>query len=429
MSHDHGNIEQAYAAAKARYAELGVDTDTALEQIQRVAVSLHCWQGDDVGGFESDAGLTGGGIMATGNYPGKARNIEELRCDAEMALSLLPGRQRFNLHAMYPDIGGKPGVDRKLVERDQIEPGHFQGWIDWAQDQDIGLDFNPTFFSHPKAADGFTLAHRDEGIRRFWIDHGIACRKIAAEMGRQLGSPTINNFWIPDGFKDVTIDRKGPRELLHESLDKIFAEPIDPAHNLDAVECKLFGIGSETYVVGSHEFYMGYAIENKKLLCLDAGHFHPTETISDKISSVLLYLDEILLHVSRGVRWDSDHVVTATDDLRAIAEELVRGEFLDRVHIGLDFFDASINRIVAWTIGTRAMIRQLLIAMLEPTALLRRMEIEGDYTSRLALIEELKILPFGAVWDYYCLKQDVPVGTAWMAKAKEYEKTVTSKRL
>ncbi|MBN2295025.1 MAG: L-rhamnose isomerase [Pirellulales bacterium] len=422
MNSDDGNVEQAYASAKSRYAELGVDTDGALKKIQQVAISLHCWQGDDVGGFESAAGLTGGGIMATGNYPGKARNVEELRSDAEMALSLLPGHHRFNLHAIYLENDGKP------VERDKIEPGHFQGWIDWAKDQDVGLDFNPTFFSHPKAADGFTLSHRDEGIRRFWIDHGIACRKIAAEMGRQIGSPAVTNVWIPDGFKDVTIDRKGPRELLRESLDKIYAEPIDPAHNLDAVECKLFGIGSETYVVGSHEFYMGYALANKKLLCLDAGHFHPTETISDKISSVLLYLDEILLHVSRGIRWDSDHVVTATDDLRAIAEELVRGEFLGRVHIGLDFFDASINRIAAWTIGARAMIRQLLVAMLEPIKRLRQMEVEGDYTSRLALLEELKTYPFGAVWDYYCMTQEVPVGLDWMAQTRQYEKEVLSGR-
>lgn len=422
MSHDHDNVEQTYASAKARYAELGVDTDEALQQIQRVAISLHCWQGDDVGGFESDKGLAGGGIMATGNYPGKARNADELRCDAEMALSLLPGSHRFNLHAIYLENEGK------AVERDQIEPAHFQGWIDWAKDQDVGLDFNPTFFSHPKAAEGFTLSHRDEGIRQFWIDHGIACRKIGAEMGRQIGSPAVTNIWIPDGFKDVTIDRKGPRELLRDSLDKIFAEPIDRACNLDAVECKLFGIGSETYVVGSHEFYMGYAIANQTLLCLDAGHFHPTESISDKISAVLLYLDEILLHVSRGIRWDSDHVVTATDDLHAIAEELVRGEFLGRVHIGLDFFDASINRIAAWTIGARVMIRQLLIAMLEPTKRLRRMEVEGDYTSRLALLEELKTYPFGAVWDYYCMKQDVPIGLDWMARTRQYENEVLSQR-
>ena len=423
MNHSQATVEKSYEIAKQRYAELGVDADAALAQIERVAISLHCWQGDDVGGFESDGGLSGGGIMATGNYPGKAHNADELRSDAEKALSLLPGRHRFNLHAIYLENGGTP------VERDQIEPRHFQGWIDWAKEQGLGLDFNPTFFSHPKAANGFTLANRDEGIRRFWIDHGIACRKIAEEMGRQLGTSAVTNVWIPDGYKDVTIDRKGPRELLRESLNEIFAAPINPSFNLDAVESKLFGIGSETYVVGSHEFYMGYAIENKKLLCLDAGHFHPTETISDKISSVLLFLDEILLHVSRGIRWDSDHVVTANDDLRAIAEELVRGEFLQRVHIGLDFFDASINRIAAWAIGTRAVIRQLLIAMLEPTSRLRQMEIEGDFTSRLALIEELKTFPFGAVWDYYCLKQDVPIGTAWMAEVRKYEETVISKRV
>ena len=375
-----------------------------------------------MGGFENAGGLSGGGIMATGNYPGKARNADELRRDAETALSMLPGRHRFSLHAIYLENGGK------AVDRDRIEPRHFQAWIDWAKDQDIGLDFNPTFFSHPKAADGFTLSHRDAAIRRFWIDHGIACRKIGAEMGRQLGSPAVTNVWIPDGFKDVTIDRRGPRELLRNSLDEVFAEEINPAHNLDAVESKLFGIGSETYVVGSHEFYLGYAVENKKLLCLDAGHFHPTETISDKISSVLLFLDEILLHVSRGVRWDSDHVVTANDELRLIAEELVRGDFLGRVHIGLDFFDASINRVAAWTIGARAMIRQLLIAMLEPTERLRQMELEADYTSRLALVEELKSLPYGAVWDYYCLTHDAPVGTAWMAAVKQYENTVTCKR-
>ena len=423
MTNQPATVEKAYEAAKQQYAELGVDTDTALKQIESVSISLHCWQGDDVGGFENDGGLSGGGIMATGNYPGKARNADELRSDAEMAFSLLPGRHRFNLHAIYLENGGTP------VERDKIEPQHFSSWIDWAKQQGLGLDFNPTFFSHPKADDGFTLSNRDADVRRFWIDHGIACRKIAEEMGRQLGTPAVTNFWIPDGYKDVTVDRKGPRELLNSALDEVFATPIDPSLNLDSVECKLFGIGSETYVVGSHEFYMGYAVENKKLLCLDAGHFHPTETISDKISSVLTYVDEILLHVSRGVRWDSDHVVTATDDLRAIAEELVRGEFLGRTHIGLDFFDASINRVAAWAIGARAMIRQLLVAMLEPISHLRQLEIEGDYTSRLALLEELKTFPFGAVWDYYCLKQDVPVGTAWMDKVKDYEKTVTSKRI
>ena len=300
--------------------------------------------------------------------------------------------------------------------------------MDWAAELGIGLDFNSTFFSHPKAADGFTLAHRDEGIRRFWVEHGIACRKIGEAMGRRQGTPCIHNVWIPDGMKDVTIDRKGPREILKKSLDELFALPIDPALNRDSVEAKLFGIGSETYVVGSHEFYLGYAVANKKMLTLDAGHFHPTETIADKISSVLLYLDEILLHVSRGIRWDSDHVVILSDDLRAIAEEIVRGDFLDRVHVGLDFFDASINRVAAWTIGTRAMLKALLLALLEPTAKLRELEVHGDFTSRLALVEELKTLPFGAVWDYYCQKQGVPVGMAWMDEVKRYEKDVLSKR-
>jgi len=415
-------VEKAYALAKERYAQLGVDTERAFERLRRVAISVHCWQGDDVGGFETDKGLAGGGIMATGNYPGKARNPDELRSDLEKAYSLIPGRHRLNLHASYLETGGK------AVERNQLQPVHCQRWIDWAGQMGLGVDFNPTFFSHPKAADGFTLAHRDQGIRRFWVEHGIACRRIGEAIGRALGSPCVTNVWIPDGYKDVTIDRKGPRELLKKSLDEIFAEPIDPACNLDAVECKLFGIGSETYVVGSHEFYLGYAVKNQKLLCLDSGHFHPTETIADKISSVLLFLDEILLHVSRGIRWDSDHVVIVTDELRAIAEELVRGDYLDRVHIGLDFFDASINRIAAWVIGTRAMIQALLAALLEPTARLCELEIQGDFTARLALVEAVKMLPLGAVWDYYCLTQGVPVGISWLDEVRDYEEKVTSKR-
>jgi L-rhamnose isomerase len=399
-----------------------MNTDQAIERLGRIAISIHCWQGDDVGGFENEAGLTGGGIMATGNYPGKARTPAELRADAQKAFSLIPGKHRFNIHAMYLEPGGT------FVDRNQIEPKHFQGWIDWARQLGIGMDFNPTFFSHPKAADGLTLAHRDEGIRRFWVEHAIACRKVGEAIGRALGTPCVTNVWIPDGYKDVTIDRKGPREILRRSLDEVFAPPIDPKANLDAVEAKLFGIGSETYVVGSHEFYLGYAVRTGKLLCLDAGHFHPTETIADKISSVLLYLDEILLHVSRGIRWDSDHVVILSDDLRAIAEEIVRGGFLDRVHIGLDFFDASINRVAAWVIGTRAMIKALLGALLEPIAKLRELEHSGNFTERLATVEELKTLPQGAVWDYYCLKQNVPVGPAWMDAVKKYEAEVTSKR-
>ena len=419
---DTANIEAAYQAARQRYAELGVDTEEALGRLGQVAISMHCWQGDDVGGFESDAGLSGGGIVATGNYPGRARTADQLRGDLEKAYSLIPGKHRLNLHAMYLEAGAG------AVDRNQIEPAHFQRWIDWAAELGIGMDFNPTFFSHPKAADGFTLAHRDEGIRRFWVEHGIACRRVGEAIGRRLGSPCVTNVWIPDGYKDVTIDRKGPRERLRQSLDEIFAPAVDPACNLDAVESKLFGIGSETYVAGSHEFYLAYAIRNKKLLCLDAGHFHPTETIADKISSVLLFLDEILLHVSRGVRWDSDHVVLLTDDLRAIAEEIVRGDFLSRVHVGLDFFDASINRIAAWVIGTRAMIKALLAALLEPGARLRALEAEGDFTARLAMVEELKTMPLGAVWDYYCTKQGVPAGMAWMDEVRRYEQQVNGER-
>ncbi len=419
---DVATLETAYRLARDRYAEWGVDTERAIERLCRIPISMHCWQGDDVGGFETDEGLSGGGIMATGSYPGKARTADELRADLEKAYRLIPGKHRLNLHAMYLESGGQP------VDRNRIEPAHFQGWIDWAKEQGLGMDFNPTFFSHPKAADGFTLSHRDAAIRRFWIEHAVACRRVGEAIGRALGSPCVTNIWIPDGYKDVTVDRKGPRELLKQSLDAILAEPVDRAFHLDAVESKLFGIGSETYVTGSHEFYLAYAVENKILLCLDAGHFHPTETIADKISAVLLFLDEILLHVSRGIRWDSDHVVLVTDDLRAIAEEIVRGGFLDRVHVGLDFFDASIHRVAAWTIGMRAMIKALLGALLEPTARLRQLEIEGNFTARLATIEEIKTLPAGAVWDYYCLKHDVPVGMAWMDEVAEYERQVTGKR-
>jgi L-rhamnose isomerase len=320
----------------------------------------------------------------------------------------------------------EPGTHR--VERDRIESKHFDRWIDWAAEMKIGLDFNSTLFSHPKAADGFTLCHRDEGIRRFWIDHVIASRKVGEEIGRRLGNTCVNNIWIPDGMKDLTIDRKGPRELLKDSLDKIFAVAVDRKWNLDSVESKLFGIGSETYVPGSHEFYMGYAVKNNLLLTLDAGHFHPTETLTDKISACLCFLDELLLHVSRGIRWDSDHVVILNDDLKAIAEELVRGDYLSRVRLGLDFFDASINRVAAWTIGVRSTLKSLLMALVEPTVKLREAELRGDYTSRLAMLEEIKTLPFGAVWDYYCLQSGVPVGLQWLAEVKRYENEVLSHR-
>ena len=419
---DEALIEQAYFNAQEVYAQYGVDTAKALEHLAAIPVSLHCWQGDDVGGFEHVESASGGGIQATGNYPGKARTPEELRQDADKALSLIPGKHRFNLHAMYAETGGTK------VDRNELQPEHFQGWIDWAKDRGLGMDFNPTCFAHPKADDGFTLAHRDESIRRFWIEHCVACRKIGAHIGRELGTPCVTNLWIPDGFKDIPADRLTPRALLKESLDTVFGLPIPTEHNLDAVESKLFGIGSESYVAGSHEFYMGYAIKNNKLLCLDAGHFHPTESIADKISSVLLYLDEILLHVSRGVRWDSDHVVILSDDLRAIAEEIVRHGFLERVHIGLDFFDASINRVAAWVTGTRAMLKALLIALLEPSEKLRELEAEGDYTARLALLEEWKTLPYGAVWNYFCRKSEVPAGSAWLNAVKQYEHGVLAAR-
>ncbi len=412
-----------YPSAQEAYARNGVDTEAALAALATIPVSLHCWQGDDVGGFEKEGSeLSGGGIQATGNYPGKARTLSELRADLDKALSLIPGSHRLNLHACYADLGGKK-IDRNAYTVEQ-----FQSWIDWAKERHLGMDFNPSCFSHPLAADGNTLSHKDEGIRTFWIEHGIACREIAAEIGRQLGKTAITNFWIPDGSKDLPIDRKGPRQRLEKSLDAIFAKKIDPALNRDAVECKLFGIGSESYVVGSHEFYMGYAVTRQLLLCLDAGHFHPTESIADKISSVLQFVPEILLHVSRGVRWDSDHVVLLDDPTRAIAEEIVRGGFISRTHFGLDFFDASINRIAAWVIGTRNAIKALLLALLEPTATLRQLEDSDDFTSRLALLEELKTLPFGAVWDEYCRRNNVPVGAAWLPEVKAYEETVLSKR-
>ncbi len=408
--------ERAFALAKEQYGELGVDVDAALSRLDSIAISLHCWQGDDVGGFESTGQAIGGGLAVTGSYPGKARTPEELRSDLDRAFSLIPGTHRLNLHASYAETGGR------RVERDELRPEHFRGWIDWAKSKRIGMDFNPTYFAHPKADDGLTLAHADPAVRTFWIDHGIACRRIGAAIGEALGSPCITNVWIPDGSKDTPVDRKGPRERLVQSLDTIFAEPLDARCNRDAVEGKLFGLGAESYTVGSHEFYLGYAVSRKKLLCLDAGHYHPTESVADKISAVLMHLDEVLLHVSRGVRWDSDHVVTLTDELHAIAQEVVRGNYGNRVHIGLDFFDASINRVAAWVIGTRATLKALLAAVLEPTRLLREAEVAGDNTARLALMEEYKTLPLGFVWDHYCLSRGVPVGPAWLDEVRAYER-------
>jgi L-rhamnose isomerase len=416
------SIEAAYDLARQRYADLGVDTDAALRRIAAVPISLHCWQGDDVGGFEEPDGRLGGGLAATGNYPGKARTADELRRDAATAFSLIPGTHRFNLHAFYGEFG------TRRVDRDAIGPEHFASWIDWAKSLGIGLDFNPTCFSHPNAADNFTLSHPDQGVRSFWIRHAAACRRIGADMGKALHTPCVTNLWIPDGMKDTPVDRVGPRERLTESLDAVFEEALDPAFNLDAVEGKLFGIGCESYTVGSHEFYLAYALSRRILYTLDTGHYHPTETITDKISAVLMFLPEILLHVSRGVRWDSDHVVALNDDLDAIAQELVRGDFLKRTHIGLDYFDASINRVAAWVIGARNTLKALLKAMVEPTSRLRACEAAADYTGRLALQEEIKGLPWGAVWDYYCATAGVPVGQQWLDQVRVYESGVMAAR-
>lgn len=415
-------IQDAYRLARERYAALGVDSDVALDRLRQVPISLHCWQGDDVGGFEDPERGLSGGIMATGNYPGKARTPGELRQDLDKSYTLIPGAHRLSLHAIYAETGGR------RVQRNELRPEHFANWVDWAREKGHGLDFNPTLFSHPLADSGFTLSSADEDVRTFWIEHCIACREIGAYFGRELGTPCVTNIWIPDGLKDTPVDRAAPRLRLKESLDAILADPIHPHYNLDAVESKLFGLGSESYVVGSHEFYMGYAMSSGILLCLDSGHFHPTETISDKISALMPFIDELLLHVSRGVRWDSDHVVTLNDELQAIMLEIVRGDYLNRVHIGLDFFDASINRIAAWTIGTRNALRALLLALLEPHDLLRAAERDGDYTRRLALLEELKGMPFGAVWDYYCLQQGVPAGVAFMNEVEAYERDVLATR-
>lgn len=416
------NIEKAYSLAQEQYAAVGVNAALALNTLAGISISIHCWQGDDVGGFENAGGTLGEGLAVTGNYPGKARTADQLRGDFEKVLSLLPGSHRFNLHASYAEMNGKK------VERDALTADQFKNWIAWAKDLKIGLDFNQTYFSHPKVHGGLTLTHADKGIRNFWIEHGIRCREIGAAFGKALGKSCLTNLWIPDGMKDTPADRRGPRERLAQSLDAIFAKKIDNKYNADSVEPKLFGIGAESYTPGSHEFYIGYAVSRGTLLTLDAGHYHPTEGIADKISSVLTFLPEIALHVSRGVRWDSDHVVTLTDDLEAIAQEIVWGGYLQRVRIGLDYFDASINRIAAWTIGTRNMLKALLLALLTPIEAIKEAEQQRDYTSRLAMLEEAKTLPAGAVWDYYCATKSVPAGHAWLSEVKRYEKDVLSRR-
>ncbi len=416
------NIKSQYELAKQEYEHWGMNVDEILEKLKTIPISIHCWQGDDVGGFETNKGELSGGIDVTGNYPGKARTPEELRMDIEKALSLIPGKHRVNLHAIYAETNGE------VVERDQLEPKHFANWVKWAKEHGLGLDFNPTLFSHEKATDGLTLSHPDPEIRKYWIDHCIASRKIGEYFGRELGTPCLTNIWIPDGFKDIPSDRLTPRKRLKESLDEIFAAEVDETHNMDAVESKLFGIGSEAYVVGSHEFYMGYALKNNKICLLDSGHYHPTETISNKISSLLLFSEKIALHVSRPVRWDSDHVVIFDDELKEIALEIVRNDAIDKVIIGLDFFDASINRVAAWTIGTRNMIKALLSAMLMPNEHLRQLQEAGNYTDRLALLEEFKTYPFGAIWNYYCEIMGVPVKEQWLQEVKGYEENILLKR-
>jgi L-rhamnose isomerase len=415
-------IKENFELAKQAYAKWGVDVEEVVEKLKTVPISIHCWQGDDVAGFEVNQNELSGGIDVTGNYPGKATNAEELRSDLEKALSLIPGKHRVNLHAIYAETNGE------VVERDQLEPKHFENWVKWAKENGLGLDYNPTLFSHPKADDGLTLSHPKEEIREFWINHCIGSRKIGEYFGKELGTPALTNIWIPDGYKDIPSDRLTPRKRLKESLDKIFAVETDEKYNLDAVESKVFGIGSESYVVGSHEFYLNYAMKNDKLCLLDTGHYHPTETVSNKISSMLLFSEKLALHVSRPVRWDSDHVVILDDELKEIALEIVRNDALNRVIIGLDFFDASINRVAAWTIGTRNMIKALLYAMLVPNEYLKQLQEEGNFTERLALMEEFKTYPFGAIWDYYCEKMGVPVRESWLEEVKDYENEVLSKR-
>jgi L-rhamnose isomerase len=416
-------IKKAFEAAKDQYAQIGVDVENAMKQLDSFPISLHCWQADDVGGFETpDSSLSGGGIQATGNYPGKATNIPEHRMDLEKAMSLIPGKQRLNLHAIYGDFQGE------IVDRNQIELKHFQSWIDWARDQKIGMDFNCSVFSHPLASDDLTLSHKNKEIRDFWVEHTKRCRAIGAEMGKQLESPSIHNIWIQDGSKDLPVDRYTHRAILKESLDEIFAEKYSSDHLKDAIESKLFGIGLEAMTVGNSEFYLAYAVANQTMICLDSGHFHPTEQVGDKISSALLFVPEILLHVTRPIRWDSDHVVTLNDDTMLIAQEIVRCNALNRVHMGLDFFDASINRIGAYVVGTRAAQQAMLFALLEPREMLLKYEENGQFFERLAMLELLKTKPFGAIWDYYCMKHDVPVAQEFIADIQQYEKDVLSKR-
>lgn len=407
----------SYDSAKAAFADWGVDTEAALAKLAEIPISMHCWQGDDVVGFEKKSGNSGGGIQATGNHPGRARTPDELRADLEFSYSMIPSNHRLNLHACYLDTDQNP-------DRDEIEFNHFAPWVDWAKDQGLGLDFNPTFFAHTKADDNLTLSHPDQGIRDFWIEHGKRSREIAAQMGKVLGSPVVNNVWVPDGYKDMPVDRFGPRKRLELSLNAMMALPQDKAHMLDAVESKLFGIGVEACTVGSHEFYMGYSIRNETLLCLDMGHFHPTENVADKLTSVALSVDEILLHVSRPMRWDSDHVILLDDSIMQMAQELVSADLLGRTHIGLDFFDATISRTAAWVIGTRNMQKALLRALLAPWEQLKSAENQLDFTTRLVVTEEIKDLPYGVVWEEFCNRKSVATGKTLAAELVRYQASV-----
>lgn len=414
-------VKKRYKEAKKRYAAIGVNTDEAIKKMADVKISIHCWQGDDVKGFLTPQGELTGGIMSTGDYPGAAHTPDELRQDLEKAYSLIPGKHKLNLHAIYLDTDEE-------VDLNQIEPKHFKKWVEWAKKQGIGLDFNPTHFSHPMMKDGMTLSHPDKGVRDYWIEHGKRSRKIAEYMGKETGQTCINNFWMPDGMKDNPIDRYTPRKRMMEALDEIFEEKLDEEYTMEAVESKLFGLGAEAYTVGSHEFYMGYGLTRNKLICLDAGHFHPTEVISNKLSSLALFSKGIMLHVSRPVRWDSDHVVLMDDELQDIAKELVRNDLLSRTNIGLDFFDATINRIAAWVIGTRNTQKAMLKAMLEPIQDLKEMELEFDFTKRMAYTEELKDFPYADVWNYFCEQNGVPVGLDWLEEVRNYEEEVLMKR-
>ena len=409
-----------YDSARAEFADWGVDTEAAIAATLAVPISVHCWQGDDVGGFERKSGSAGGGIQATGNHPGRARTPDELRADLEFAYRLIPGKHRLNLHACYLDTPETP-------DRDALEYRHFAPWVDWARAQGLGLDFNPTFFAHAKADDNLTLSHPDAAIRAFWIEHGRRCREIAAQIGAELGSPVVNNIWVPDGSKDIPVDRMAARQRLQTSLDAMLADPHPKGHLIDAVESKLFGIGVESMTVGSHEFYMGYAIRKAIALCLDMGHFHPTESVADKLSAVALSLDHILLHVSRPMRWDSDHVVLLNDDLVALAQELVFADLLGKTSIGLDFFDATISRTAAWVIGTRNMQKALLRAFLMPQAQLKATESALDFSARLILTEEAKDLPFGAVWAELCARADLPTGRALSSALAGYQASVAGR--